>query len=263
MTDRPFHTWRALHAAHAEWSEATFGADKGPLGPLKHLAKEAAEAAEGPGNPAEFADCLFLVFDAARRAGHGFDVLFDAACAKLEVLKARTYPEAVEGEPCEHVQPPAFALAPSPEAAGARDYFALDDYGDECLPYRPTPEGIAEWLAEPTVGWGRVPPVPALDGETFAAHGWRVTWHLATREEVGWHFRPRLPSDAQSIIPNDGPGLGWDSDMMCDVGDFATFEDSVEGNDEVHVVAIADHATGYVATFHADGPRVTIAPREG
>ena len=77
----------------AEWSRATFGSDteRGPLGPLKHLEKEAKEAQENAEwvqkNPEKFdgvkqntvelrteiADCLFLTFDAARRAGMTLD----------------------------------------------------------------------------------------------------------------------------------------------------------------------------------------------
>jgi ParB family chromosome partitioning protein len=60
--------WNAL----ALWSNETFGVEswRGPLGPLKHLAKEAQEAQDAPDEAKrreEIADCLFLVFDAARR----------------------------------------------------------------------------------------------------------------------------------------------------------------------------------------------------
>ena len=93
------------------WSQATFGPDseRGPVGPLKHLEKEAREAqAEMPGSTeqeSEIVDCLFLVFDAARRAGITHDRLFRAAFEKLEINKRRKWekPES-DNEPVEHVR---------------------------------------------------------------------------------------------------------------------------------------------------------------
>lgn len=57
-----------VRAAHAEWSQKTFG-NVGPVGPLKHLAKEAIEAADAPDDLSEWADMQFLLWDAQRRAG--------------------------------------------------------------------------------------------------------------------------------------------------------------------------------------------------
>ncbi|WP_052245139.1 dATP/dGTP pyrophosphohydrolase domain-containing protein [Halocynthiibacter namhaensis] len=93
-----------IYTAHAEWSEKTFGSDRGPLGPLKHLIKEAEEAAECPEDPHEFADCIFLVFDAARRAGHDYDALAQAMLEKLEILKRRQYQKVADGEPSFHIK---------------------------------------------------------------------------------------------------------------------------------------------------------------
>lgn len=92
--------------AHAEWSQATFGTDaeRGPAGPLKHLIKEANEALAHPTDLEEYADCLFLVFDAARRAGFTFEQLREAVCVKLKVNKARTWPKPTSNEPVEHVR---------------------------------------------------------------------------------------------------------------------------------------------------------------
>ena len=76
----------------AEWSQATFGTDaeRGAIGPLKHLEKEVREAQEAL-DPIEIADCLLLVFDAARRLGLTLDQLMDAAEWKLEVNKMRKW----------------------------------------------------------------------------------------------------------------------------------------------------------------------------
>jgi hypothetical protein len=90
----------------SEWSQATFGTDRerGPLGALKHLAKEAAEAQANPEDVTEYADCLILVLDAARRAGFDVRRLVQAAAEKLEVNKARRWPKPTSDEPVEHVR---------------------------------------------------------------------------------------------------------------------------------------------------------------
>lgn len=92
--------------AQAEWSQATFGTDqdRGPIGPLKHLEKEAREAQEHPTDEFEMADCLFLVFDAARRSGMTLDKLISACERKLEINKARKWDKPTDNNPVEHVR---------------------------------------------------------------------------------------------------------------------------------------------------------------
>jgi hypothetical protein len=82
----------------AEWSQATFGKDseRGPIGPLKHLEKEAREAQDKPADLMEFVDCLFLTFDATRRAGFTLSQLTEAAFKKLAINKARTWPKTTD-----------------------------------------------------------------------------------------------------------------------------------------------------------------------
>lgn len=108
IADMEFARMERLREAHAAWSEVTFPGI-GPVGPLKHLSKEALEAAERPQEPEEYADCLFLLWDAVRRAGFTMDDVVSAGFAKLEELKTRTYPAPVDGQPCEHVREPEFA----------------------------------------------------------------------------------------------------------------------------------------------------------
>ncbi|WP_417429305.1 dATP/dGTP pyrophosphohydrolase domain-containing protein [Kiloniella sp.] len=91
-----------LYQAHQSWSEATFGTEKGPTGPLRHLIDEAQEAIECPDDITEYVDCLFLITDAARRAGFSLDELVSAGFDKLEVLKSRSYKRTPEGEPSYH-----------------------------------------------------------------------------------------------------------------------------------------------------------------
>lgn len=93
-----------VRAEHAEWSQATFG-DVGPVGPLKHLSKEALEAAAEPGDLSEWADMQFLLWDAQRRAGITDEQITQAMIDKLEVNKARQWPEPKDGEPRLHIKP--------------------------------------------------------------------------------------------------------------------------------------------------------------
>ncbi|KEA54635.1 hypothetical protein DT73_00280 [Mangrovibacter sp. MFB070] len=94
---------------HAQWSQATFG-NVGPVGPLKHLSKEAMEAAAKPNDLSEWADMQFLLWDAQRRAGITDEQITQAMIEKLEVNKARQWPEPKDGEPRLHIkeqsQPP-------------------------------------------------------------------------------------------------------------------------------------------------------------
>lgn len=89
------------------WSQATFGTDseRGPAGALKHLEKEAREA-KAENDPkkrsVEIADCLFLVFDAARRHGMTYDDLVGTAFGKLAVNRARKWTKPTTDEPVEH-----------------------------------------------------------------------------------------------------------------------------------------------------------------
>jgi len=90
----------------SNWSQNTFGSDqvRGSQGPLKHLAKEINEVLADPTDLEEYADLLFLVFDATRRAGFTFAELSEACFAKLEKNKARKWPTPTSDEPVEHIR---------------------------------------------------------------------------------------------------------------------------------------------------------------
>lgn len=93
----------------AKWSQETFGSDseRGPMGALKHLEKEAKECQDAVGTPElkeELSDCLLLLIDASRRAGLKPMQLVEAAQAKLEINKQRTWPKPTSDDPVEHVR---------------------------------------------------------------------------------------------------------------------------------------------------------------
>lgn len=93
----------SVRREHADWSQLTFGS-VGPAGPLKHLSKEALEAAAEPNDLSEWADMQFLLWDAQRRAGITDDQITQAMLEKLEVNKARNWPEPKDGEPRMHIK---------------------------------------------------------------------------------------------------------------------------------------------------------------
>jgi hypothetical protein len=99
-----------LVRTQSEWSQATFGTDaeRGPIGPLKHLEKEAREARANPSDIKEHADILILWLDASRRAGFKPMEVVEAALAKMEENKARTWPPkgSMPDEAVEHVREP-------------------------------------------------------------------------------------------------------------------------------------------------------------
>lgn len=100
MTLKKF--WQQLSV----WSQATFGADadRGPAGPLKHLALEVQECLADPTDLVEYADLIFLTFDACRRAGFTYDQLTRAIEAKLKVNMARKWGKPSSGEPVCHIK---------------------------------------------------------------------------------------------------------------------------------------------------------------
>jgi hypothetical protein len=94
--------YKTLWDEIGEWSNRTFGDEqkRGPIGPLNHLIREAKEAIhdieaeDQPNAEVELADCLILVFDAARRYHMTPMSLVGTALEKMEVNRGR-----VMGEP--------------------------------------------------------------------------------------------------------------------------------------------------------------------
>lgn len=103
--------WRFINwnLERHKWSQATFGtsAERGPVGPLKHLAKEVQEMlAETDRNKRleEYADGIFLIFDAADRDGYRLENIMAALEQKLEKNRSRQWQKPTSDEPVEHVR---------------------------------------------------------------------------------------------------------------------------------------------------------------
>ncbi|MCV6826038.1 MULTISPECIES: DUF550 domain-containing protein [Halocynthiibacter] len=95
-----------LAARHAEWSQATFGADneRDYTGPLNHLEKEIGEIRLAPADGSEWADAFLLLLDAARRAGFSATDLLQEAEDKLVINIKRKWQEPNEDGSVEHVR---------------------------------------------------------------------------------------------------------------------------------------------------------------
>jgi hypothetical protein len=105
MSDESYQFWSELE----KWSEQTFGPKslRGPIGPLKHLAKEVVETLNEPDNLEEYADCIFLIYDACQRAGFEYHELIATLTDKLKKNKKRQWPDwrtADLNKPIEHIR---------------------------------------------------------------------------------------------------------------------------------------------------------------
>lgn len=114
------HPIEVLWREESEFSQTTFGADnvRGPLGPLNHLAKEVKETIEHPSDPMEYADCVLLILDAARRAGFTLKQLLDTCHKKLEINKARKWGDPGEDGVVQHIREPLPVPSDQPAVAG-------------------------------------------------------------------------------------------------------------------------------------------------
>lgn len=88
-----------LMAEYPTWSDATFGGPelRDHRGALLHLKLEIDELIENPNDTSEWADCVLLLLDAARRKGHSPDDLFEFAYQKFQKNKKRTWTQNVDG----------------------------------------------------------------------------------------------------------------------------------------------------------------------
>ena len=82
-----------------KFSNETFGtpSERTCIAPLLHLQEEVVELIENPADTMEWADCMLLLLDAARRKGHSPDQLFDFCYEKLQVNKKRTWTQSANG----------------------------------------------------------------------------------------------------------------------------------------------------------------------
>jgi NTP pyrophosphatase (non-canonical NTP hydrolase) len=103
---------QSLMDDHGLWSDSTFGPERKPLPVLHHLVKEVPEVIEAiqrlRGDERilmEYADCLLLLIDAARRSGYDAKDLLQAGRAKLQINKGRKWGKPDINGVIEHIEP--------------------------------------------------------------------------------------------------------------------------------------------------------------
>ncbi|MEW6156768.1 MAG: dATP/dGTP pyrophosphohydrolase domain-containing protein [Verrucomicrobiota bacterium] len=111
-------TLQQLQQEIGAWSEMTFD-DETPLPKLHHLRQEVAELIAAPYDKTEYADCLILLIDAARKAGISAEELIRAADEKMEINRRRTWSEPDQNGVVHHLpsmfepaQPELFSFSP-------------------------------------------------------------------------------------------------------------------------------------------------------
>lgn len=106
-------SWMDFLEQKNQWSIQTFGSreSRGPKGPLLHLKKELDEEIlndlynlSTEELLEELVDCIFLVTEAAYRAGFNPKQILKACWDKLEKNKKRKWNAPTSDEPVEHVR---------------------------------------------------------------------------------------------------------------------------------------------------------------
>ncbi len=82
--------WQKLQNDIGAFTEATFP-DSTARSKALHLSEEAKEAAADPNDVIEWADCLILLLDGARKAGFATDDIYQAALKKMAINKNRKW----------------------------------------------------------------------------------------------------------------------------------------------------------------------------
>lgn len=146
----------------------------------------------------------------------------------------------------------------------AETYYYLTDYSDEINPCEPTLEGWANWLAAGDPDWG--PGLePAKDGDTFDCATLTIfAWQkYLTNSEGDWTPQGPVPEHDFAAIVADDQAIGWGPDEILwqsnveeGLAEYSQLTSEDEG--EAWVCFGRENKTPLVATFHADGPTVTV-----
>ena len=94
--------WDAFQKENGKWSDETFGVSW-PEAALEHLKKEIEELLETPYSPFEYADCMILLLDAARKIGLRAETLLLLCKIKLEINKRRKWGPPDKNGVVEHI----------------------------------------------------------------------------------------------------------------------------------------------------------------
>lgn len=103
MQDTEKDRWQAMQDDIGAFTEYVFGKST-PEAKLAHLAEEVQEVMADPSDAHEWADCMILLLDAARKAGFTTDDLYDAVVEKMKINKTRKWQAPDENGVVRHVK---------------------------------------------------------------------------------------------------------------------------------------------------------------
>jgi len=95
--------WQILQNDIGEFTDKTFGKST-TASKMAHLKQEADEVVADPQDILEWADCMILLFDAARREGFSTDELYHGMQKKLGINKKRKWGQAGTDGVVRHVE---------------------------------------------------------------------------------------------------------------------------------------------------------------
>lgn len=126
------------------------------------------------------------------------------------------------------------------------------------MPCQPDLEAWADWLSQPDEHWNRME--PANDGEQFSVSVMSDLGEISATFTGGvWIANSPAPkgTDAYYLKHHQG-SAGWNHENMGDtIADaMDEYEDAYEG--EIVWFACTRDEPHMVATFHADGPSLTV-----
>lgn len=99
MTDK----WQDIQNDIAAFTDSVFGKSN-PVSKLHHLREEVDELIEDVNDTHEWADCVILLIDAAKKAGHDMDDLYSFVQEKMKINKNRKWGAPDENGVVRHVK---------------------------------------------------------------------------------------------------------------------------------------------------------------
>lgn len=95
--------WLTLQNDIGVFTEKTFPSSTA-VSKAKHLSAEALEAAADPSDVLEWADCMILLLDGARKAGFSVDDIHAAVIRKMDINKRRNWGAPDTDGVCRHIE---------------------------------------------------------------------------------------------------------------------------------------------------------------
>ncbi len=138
--------------------------------------------------------------------------------------------------------------------------YYLDDYTDEVIPCAPTLEAWAEWLSKPDPKWYRG--LPDEDGATFKVSTLEILGDIRVEHNgQAWVAVAPIPEGTEVFFLRHFEGSqGWDAEYSADTLENAT--DCIDADEGPLFFACAKDGPNYIATYHANPPRLDLGPAQ-